>query len=214
MKEENNSPTPAMRAANLAAISESVQRYPNIPYPLFGQTFPYIPWEWMTTIPSMPSIMSQHIQSMERARCEQISQNSDEETKSEVRTHSPKSSSDPSASYSSPKTMAQPTSSPLIKFSIDDILKRRDPQRQTAYVSLATSYPLSKMVKSELDEDMEGGVYKGNSHCDFIDNARYSWLQCTRYRPPKLPRKYTSIYSYSFIAIVQVHVAFLYFNQL
>lgn len=69
----------------------------------------------------------------------------------------------------------QEIKSDAVKFSIENILKD-------------TSRPKEKEQLNSFDErsEKEAGA-----------SRQFSWLQCTRYKPPRLPREFISFYSYS-----------------
>ena len=92
---------------------------------------------------------------------------------------------------SPPKTLTPKVVSKPIKFSIDDILGLKDnaddKDDETAEQrTIATDSDMSDAA----DVDAESIYQKDLKICvGDDDSSQYSWLQCTRYKPPKLPRK-------------------------
>ena len=90
----------------------------------------------------------------------------------------------------------------LTKFTIDEILGKKDSREKSpAKSDVAMASPHHQMDHSHVDNgamaaleasrDCSSSPGTQDENSDDIDpNARFSWLQCTRYRPPKLPRKY------------------------
>lgn len=68
----------------------------------------------------------------------------------------------------------QEIKSDAVKFSIENILKD-------------TSRPKEKERLNSFEE---------RSEKEAVASRQFSWLQCTRYKPPRLPREFISFYSY------------------
>ena len=78
---------------------------------------------------------------------------------------------------SPPKTLTPKVASKPIKFSIDDILGLKD-NADDSDMSDAADVDAESIYQKDLK------ICVGDD-----DSSQYSWLQCTRYKPPKLPRK-------------------------
>ena len=93
---------------------------------------------------------------------------------------------------SPPKTVSvRMASKPPIKFSIDDILGLNDSSDDK---DVDTVDPRTDEADSDMSDLADTDPDKmcqndTKESADDADSYHYSWLQCTRYKPPKLPRK-------------------------
>ena len=103
---------------------------------------------------------------------------------------------------------------PAIKFSIESILSRPDRVRKTedemdfdqgdsSSDILVNVHDCSSADELKDDPIEETSNLAKDTEENCYNSERYSWLQCTRYKPPKLPRKFTHYYSTSFVRLYQ-----------
>ncbi|KAI0227229.1 hypothetical protein LSAT2_022313 [Lamellibrachia satsuma] len=89
-----------------------------------------------------------------------------------------------------PKTLSPKMASKPIKFSIDDILGLKDNADDKDVDTADQRTDGAESDMSDLaDVDPDKVCHKDTKGtADEEENSQYSWLQCTRYKPPKLPR--------------------------
>lgn len=73
------------------------------------------------------------------------------------------------------------TKSETVNFSIENILRDKSTPKEDGQQSL---FDITTGNKQEKEDDT---------------NTQFSWLQCTRYKPPKLPRKFFGVFFYLFL---------------
>ena len=105
-----------------------------------------------------------------------------------------------SNSSSSGRQSSHSPPNPAIKFSIESILSRPDRVRKVEEeVDIDQGDSSSDILvnvhdcsSDDLKEDPRGETTNSTKDCDenCHSSERYSWLQCTRYKPPKLPSKF------------------------
>ena len=88
------------------------------------------------------------------------------------------------AQQASPSQPSPGNNNRPFKFSIEDILSRKDPERKDPERRDVGEVPQDLSVDRSSDPRGEEDASEDGA------GARFSWLQCTRYKPPKLPRKY------------------------
>ena len=104
-----------------------------------------------------------------------------------------------------PKTLSPKMASKPIKFSIDDILGLKDNADDKDVDTADQRTDGAESDMSDLaDVDPDKVCHKDTKGtADEEENSQYSWLQCTRYKPPKLPRKlhFTQDVTYHFTQV-------------
>lgn len=85
-----------------------------------------------------------------------------------------------------------------IKFSIDRILS--NDCSNTVKEVIEEKVSENEEEEDEDDEDMECNTDDIKAETDTDESIHYEWLQCTRYKPPKLQRK---LFSYLYIVTIK-----------
>ena len=81
---------------------------------------------------------------------------------------------------------------------VKSLPENTDNQKQQEIKSDAVKFSIENILKdtSRPKEKERLNSFEERSEKEAVASRQFSWLQCTRYKPPRLPREFISFYSY------------------